>query len=1157
MTVASLWKALDRAGCGRPVGIEELRDHHRIRAKTNPWNYNEMEKKATDHRPALAVDLSIWICEALTSSEMKNQHIADPSLSLVYNRTLKLLNLGIKLVVVIEGKRRIRQAVTPSDNIESECFGSGSEGSRGVAADAGNGKENQRHDKFRKRRGGAPFWSACQRCEKMLLQMGVTVVRAKAEGEALCALLNQRGVVDGVISKDGDCFLFGAKVMYTKFSIDNLEQKRVMRYDIDDLRACVDDEDGNQYDQTRRLSKDGHEIVKLSRDDLIAFAVLTGSDLVGEGVTMVGCRKAIRFIRKCQIDNPLKVLNESESISPALELLKSWEKLARRMAQSSYSTTAFERDRDKKESSQGPICSCCGHSGTKSSHKKHGCKECGTEPGEYCLFLSPGARFKASLHAKVMELKSEFGPMAVADVYLNPNDNQLPLSLVGTTARTLQMRRPRFEDLMKSSFIVRGRSLTESRAYLQKSVAPYMARFELFRQLEETGTVNNSCVDSCPSNGWNQKKAVPVRLNGRRLKNGNTCFEVSWMVKATMTDDKGNPINEFEFSTIEQESMIKKCYPNLINTFAIQDKGRKASYPSEQENRLENFLKSNIVIGAYEERNNGMNTAKDSSNNKKNISATSAAVSRRSLQRPVVERAVEGASDDVQNLRQMGRNFYTEQPRGSVARVLFQHDKECDNKKYKDSKYDRSVSTSRLSVDNVDTTSFVDRVPQQEPIPNKKTYDNKARFHRREDRHLPHLSGQLRPEESMKHHFDHTDRFGMDRALVDRRTGNYLRCNQYQVEQSEWPKDPTEFSIYYPQNECHPSDANEHRPDDVEYFNDQQLNRQPKENTDSEIDWRQPEMCLEDQMTVSSPVSKRVKFHIDEGSLHHGIDTFHKSLSNNPPSKSKSYSRGSERQNAFFSFLGDETQYTHENTDQLQYEIDADQRRGNNDSFNDDSISPYLADYHSDPTFNSADFNSELCMEATNPQSDYEEGHERCDDGCRSSRAKHYGEFDPHFQIPPTESNNWTSNKCQFVCCDYDEYDKMGFSHQSGRRKSSVGGTSFEDNPYGLSLDALGGLNDSDSLDELPSFNHLEERNDRMSRNNQELMDPPAHFYSHSEGDLVETNSFSPSRRDVAIINTDNSSLGNVLSKLIEAEVKRRIAIEINAMDGSTAHRYL
>lgn len=254
MTVASLWKALDRAGCGKPVGIQEIKDHHGLadRKMTNPWNCNQMALRLP---PTLAIDLSIWICESLNSSAMAENH-ADPTMHLVFSRTIKLLHLGIKLVGVLEGKkRRIANS------------------------------EGERTDQFQKRRGGTRFWRACEKCEIMLEILGVPVVRAKAEGEALCSLLNEKGIVDGVISNDGDCFLFGAKVLYTKFSIENLNQGKVMRYDANSLVACLDDDDHDEYDWKVQMdSRSPPDIVTLSRSDLVVFAIITGSDMAGSGI---------------------------------------------------------------------------------------------------------------------------------------------------------------------------------------------------------------------------------------------------------------------------------------------------------------------------------------------------------------------------------------------------------------------------------------------------------------------------------------------------------------------------------------------------------------------------------------------------------------------------------------------------------------------------------------------------------------------------------------------------------------------------------------------------------------------------------------------------------------------------------------------------------
>lgn len=534
MTVASLWKALDRAGSGQHVGSRELQQHFRLKQHTTPWNVNESNKLG---RPTLAVDLSIWICEALTSSAMASNH-ADPPLHLVYTRTLKLLNLGVKLVIVIEGKRRTRK----SDGNET----------------------------LRKRRSGTRFWNACQRCEKMLQLIGVPVVRARAEGEALCALLNQEGVVDGVISNDGDCLLYGAKVLYTKFSLENLEKSKVVRYDINDLRVCVDDDDSDTYDRIGGAPmKEGVcEVVSLTRSDLITFAILTGSDVVGEGLPKVGCRKAIRFIRKCQMDNPMKT--EEASITE----LKSWAKAASRQVESSITNG---------EESKVQRCSCCCHPGSKASHKKNGCQVCGTEPGEPCFFVSPGGRFRSSLRKKALEMTAKFDPESVIAVYSRPNDNQVPLTLHGEKSVTLQMAYPSFQELLQSSLIIRGHTLLESREYLQQSMSRLLARTELLNEVMQNNGEGKEYPQRLPP--VNKTRPQPVKIQKAIVCHGQPSFEVAWLTKASVTDSEGNPMNEFEFTTIEDQSMVKKCYPSLFAKFEEEEKEQRRQGSAEQEKR--------------------------------------------------------------------------------------------------------------------------------------------------------------------------------------------------------------------------------------------------------------------------------------------------------------------------------------------------------------------------------------------------------------------------------------------------------------------------------------------------------------------------------------------------------------------------------------------
>jgi len=313
MTVSSLWNVLDDGGCGSPVGKED---------------FNLRGDNGTNHQKQtiLAVDLSIWICEGMSSTVLSSFH-SDPSLYLVYQRTQKLLKLGLGLVFVVEGQRRVR------------C-------------------EQQTNTQQRK---GSAFANASKRCETMLKCLGVPVVRAEAEGEALCALLDSSGIVDGVISNDGDCLLFGARTVYTNFTCENLENRKVMRYDADKLVANLSADTNNNK-----------RSLKLSREDLIAFAILCGSDMVGRGINQCGSRKAVQFLDAC------KSLKKD-----CLDELLLWS------SKSSKSSEIYiDCDDDGPSTITSRCCSLCLHPGDKRSHEKHGCSECGTNPGEGCIVVS-------------------------------------------------------------------------------------------------------------------------------------------------------------------------------------------------------------------------------------------------------------------------------------------------------------------------------------------------------------------------------------------------------------------------------------------------------------------------------------------------------------------------------------------------------------------------------------------------------------------------------------------------------------------------------------------------------------------------------------------------------------------------------------------------
>ena len=128
----SLWAALDDSGCGRRVGLDA---------------FPPRKRRETDQKPhVLAVDLSIWVVEALKSSALASFH-SDPAVHLVYSRAVSLLTLGFRLVFVLEGKRRSSVSVEKSS----------------LAV-----------------RRGSQFMSTCRRCGEVLRLLGVPVLQANA-----------------------------------------------------------------------------------------------------------------------------------------------------------------------------------------------------------------------------------------------------------------------------------------------------------------------------------------------------------------------------------------------------------------------------------------------------------------------------------------------------------------------------------------------------------------------------------------------------------------------------------------------------------------------------------------------------------------------------------------------------------------------------------------------------------------------------------------------------------------------------------------------------------------------------------------------------------------------------------------------------------------
>lgn len=556
MTVDSLWAVLLEANCGVAVDACQLR--------------KECKR--------VAIDLSIWICEALSSFALL-QHHKNPSLNLVYQRIVKLLKMGIIPVAVIEG--------TTSTASKSNA----------TAA-------------TKKRTYGGQFRQACHDCQQLLLEMGVIVLSANGEGEALCALLNQKGLVDGIITNDGDIFLYGGISVYTNFSVESLHKGQVLRYHASSLRAVVQDESSNDAVSSDEESvtavdvmDDGNvtygldnyqqviyfpsnkitstkETIPLNQDDLIAFAFLTGSDVFGDGVPFVGYKKAVRFIHgtKKRSNTASETATASSgntnstttSSLTSLQVLKMW---VEQIKEEGETTAAHSKTQ----------CSKCLHKGDHRSHKRQGCIECGTKG--YCIAAAPDERFRQSLKKKVQSFRDRFVFLEnlIAHYKTSEGNNTVLAAAANIEIQINQcknsIQRMVSALLMKNActnLIVYGRSRATSREYMWQSLSKLSARLHMLKlpDVMADGNVGQEDLDK-------SIQLLPTKLIQRQTHESIECYKVTWSFKDPVVSSINSATTSF--TTMEWKSLVDIQYPALVEEFNVEQ--RRAEQRRAKESR--------------------------------------------------------------------------------------------------------------------------------------------------------------------------------------------------------------------------------------------------------------------------------------------------------------------------------------------------------------------------------------------------------------------------------------------------------------------------------------------------------------------------------------------------------------------------------------------
>ncbi|XP_060084136.1 flap endonuclease GEN homolog 1-like [Ylistrum balloti] len=256
----------------------------------------------------VAVDLSSWIVEFQTVKTKGTYFLKNLYLRSLYYRTTELLGYGIKLIFVADGTAPDMKAAVMKKRQEAQSGGT-------IAS----------IDPSRSR-----FSPMIEKCKELLKYLGVPFLYSNGEGEALCAILNAEGLVDGVMTNDVDAFLYGATTVYRDY-------RSISGVHVVDI-----------YEMQKIQYKLG-----LDQRTMVVVALLVGCDFCKEGLEGIGIKKALALIDKIKMHG-----------QDPLDRLVGWR------------NNKELQDLDKVPKSKH--CSNCEHEGEKSSHKVEGCGYCET-----------------------------------------------------------------------------------------------------------------------------------------------------------------------------------------------------------------------------------------------------------------------------------------------------------------------------------------------------------------------------------------------------------------------------------------------------------------------------------------------------------------------------------------------------------------------------------------------------------------------------------------------------------------------------------------------------------------------------------------------------------------------------------------------------------
>ncbi|XP_039967282.1 flap endonuclease GEN isoform X1 [Bactrocera tryoni] len=451
----------------------------------------------------VAIDLAGWICESLNVVDYfvhPRQHLKN-----LFFRTCYLIWEDVTPVFILEGQAPKLKGQIISKRSEQQFRGAKPKQNKLEKTSA----ETKEKDKGRTR-----FNHVLKQCETLLQSMGIQCVQAPGEAEAYGAFLNKKGLVDGVISQDSDCFAYGAIRVYRNFSVSTQGAQAAQGGAVD------------IYDMRQIKGK-----MDFGQNKTIVMALLCGCDYCPEGIGGIGR------------DGVLKLFNKYKE-QEILERIRSW-----RQEDNKY--TALEMRVDDKL-----ICSNCGHMGRTQSHTKNGCGICHTNRGcDESLWKEERLSLKAELSLRKKAMMDPFFPSEeiIAEFLNEP-------STVPTLALT--WRQPNIIKFVKQI----GHLLQWPEIYCFQKFLPILTRWQV-QNLRKIKDLN--------ANSYITIKEIVKKRTVRGVISLEIVWEdVNGFFNGLIPEDQ---LQEFEkentkgliglWSTIEPFYLVENAYPEMVNAF--------------------------------------------------------------------------------------------------------------------------------------------------------------------------------------------------------------------------------------------------------------------------------------------------------------------------------------------------------------------------------------------------------------------------------------------------------------------------------------------------------------------------------------------------------------------------------------------------------------